>query len=398
MSVLDVPGGQLFFEVDGHGPLLVLIPGAAGTGEVFGPLAHHLSPEWTVLRYDRRGFSRSTWVQAPVDGSRLRTEADDVRRLIGQVAAAGPAVVLGVSSGALVALAAATTAPEVVEVTVAFEPPAFRLLPDGGDWVRFLTDVHALYRDRGAEPALEVFRERAFPAGDRQLMAHAPRQPANTAFWFEHELRQYPALELDLPALTAVRGRIVPAVGAEGAGYPCHEATLELGRRLRREVAVLPGGHLGFIARPREFALALTAALHPVLDPAAGEPGRRVGVAAEASVEVVDPVRYLDQLCRHAEHLRGRSGSLPAHTHPDARADGPVVRAVERSGTSATLVLDRGRCVLRADDGVLSVRVEAADDAGLRRIQAVIGADLARFGAREAVEVNWRRPGQRSAG
>ena len=60
MSTLKVPGAQLSYEVTGSGPLLILIPGAAGVGEVFRQVAHHLSAQHQVVTYDRRGFSRSS--------------------------------------------------------------------------------------------------------------------------------------------------------------------------------------------------------------------------------------------------------------------------------------------------------------------------------------------------
>ena len=59
MSTLKVPGAQLSYEVEGSGPLLILIPGAAGVGEVFHQVARELSAHHHVVTYDRRGFSRS---------------------------------------------------------------------------------------------------------------------------------------------------------------------------------------------------------------------------------------------------------------------------------------------------------------------------------------------------
>jgi len=59
MSTLKVPGAQLYYEVIGDGPLLIMIPGAAGTGEVFGSLVEPLAERYQVITYDRRGFSRS---------------------------------------------------------------------------------------------------------------------------------------------------------------------------------------------------------------------------------------------------------------------------------------------------------------------------------------------------
>ena len=118
----------------------------------------------------------------------------------------------------------------------------------------FFTEVYDLYRRSGIEPAMKRFRQRTFPASDQQVMSHAPRNEANAAYWFEHELRQYPAVDLDLNALTAHADRIVPAVGREGAGYPAHDVTIELAKKLGRDMLELPGGHVGCLAHPAEFA------------------------------------------------------------------------------------------------------------------------------------------------
>lgn len=59
-----------------------MIPGASGAADPFHMTAEHLSAQFTVVLYDRRGFSRSV-LDGPQDyGRRLATDADDVRRLI----------------------------------------------------------------------------------------------------------------------------------------------------------------------------------------------------------------------------------------------------------------------------------------------------------------------------
>jgi hypothetical protein len=77
--------------------------------------------------------------------------------------------------------------------------------------------------------------------------------PANLAYWFEHELRQYPATSLDLDRLRTTAEWIFPAAGRDSHGYPCREATVELGKRLGQQVIDLPGGHIGCITQPAEF-------------------------------------------------------------------------------------------------------------------------------------------------
>jgi len=129
MSTLTVPGAQLYFEVIGDGPLLIMIPGAAGTGEVFRPLIGPLAEQYQVVTYDRRGFSRSE-LDGPQDyDHRLDTDADDVRRLIEELTDK-PAIVFGNSSGAIVALEVLIRYPERVDTVVAYEPPVVNLLPD----------------------------------------------------------------------------------------------------------------------------------------------------------------------------------------------------------------------------------------------------------------------------
>jgi hypothetical protein len=49
MSTLKVPGARLSYEVSGSGPLMILVPGAAGVGEVFLPLARLLSVQYQVV-------------------------------------------------------------------------------------------------------------------------------------------------------------------------------------------------------------------------------------------------------------------------------------------------------------------------------------------------------------
>jgi acetyltransferase/esterase len=260
MSYLDVPGARLYYEVHGSGPTMVMIPGAGGAGAVFAMVAEHLAPRYSVVRYDRRGFSRSQ-LDGPQDyDHRLATDADDVRRLVAHVSDA-PATVFGSSSGAIVALTVLANHPTMVSVAVPHEPPAVRLLPDGQEWLDFWRGVYDLYREQGVEPAMALFRTRTFAESDVRTMAHAPRNPANATYWFEHELRQYPSVELDLTSLQAHAGRILLAAGRDSVGHPCREVAVALADKLGRAVVDLPGGHTGFVSAPAEFAHELLTAI-----------------------------------------------------------------------------------------------------------------------------------------
>jgi pimeloyl-ACP methyl ester carboxylesterase len=244
-----------------------MIPGASGTAEAFRRVAEHLRRSCAVLVYDRRGFSRSLLDGARGDDDRrLESDADDVRHLVDHVGGE-PAIVFGASSGAIVGLDVLARHPAVVRTLVPFEPPAVRLLPDGERWAAFFAGVYDTYRRSGIGPALDRFREETFPRVDRLAMArameHGDREQAlsNARHWFEQELRQYPAVGLDLDVLAANEERLVLAAGRESRGYPAHRVSVELGRRLGLPVIELPGGHLGCVTHPAEFAGELARAL-----------------------------------------------------------------------------------------------------------------------------------------
>lgn len=50
---------QLNVTVQGGGPLLILVPGANGTGDIFADTATTLQQHFTVVTYDRRGYGQS---------------------------------------------------------------------------------------------------------------------------------------------------------------------------------------------------------------------------------------------------------------------------------------------------------------------------------------------------
>jgi hypothetical protein len=90
----------------------------------------------------------------------------------------------------------------------------------------------------------------------------------------------------------------------------------------------------------------------------------------------------------------GAAGYRLGHRPPSHAGGGvpPEVRRVECSGTEGTVSLNWGQWTMRAFPGLLAVRAEAADEESLRRIQDLLTARLQKFGRREHLTVNWRRP------
>ena len=111
-------GTAIAYERTGSGPALILVDGALCC-RAFGPspqLASLLAPHFTVITYDRRGRGQSGDAP-PYSPAR---EVDDLTALI--EAAGGSASLLGLSSGAALALEAAASGIRIDKV-IAYEPP-----------------------------------------------------------------------------------------------------------------------------------------------------------------------------------------------------------------------------------------------------------------------------------
>jgi pimeloyl-ACP methyl ester carboxylesterase len=111
-------GTSIAYNTSGSGPAVIVVDGAL-CSRAFGPsakLAPLLATRFTVVTYDRRGRGESTDA-LPYSPAR---EVDDIAALIGAVG--GSASLLGLSSGAALALEAAASGLPITGVA-AYEPP-----------------------------------------------------------------------------------------------------------------------------------------------------------------------------------------------------------------------------------------------------------------------------------
>jgi len=266
-----VPGARLRTEIRGAGPLLLLIVGGNGDPAVFSGLAGRLADEFTVVSYARRGFAGSP-VDGPVDDAeRIATDVADAAALIARHGGGPPAAVFGTSSGAIVALDLVARHPELVRAAVIHEPPILELLDDPGVWAERLAGVYATYTSAAMAQFGQVVglgRPSGPPPGggagndagnDAEIAAMRARAEGNMTFWMEHEFRQYPAYHPDFDVLGAVAEKITPSGGASSRekGSMPYLPVMGLARRLHRDIAEFPGGHLGYAEHPGEFAARL---------------------------------------------------------------------------------------------------------------------------------------------
>ena len=111
-------------------------------------------------------------------------------------------------------------------------------------------------------------------------------------------------------------------------------------------------------------------------------------VTAEALIATDRPERYLVQLCQHAGRMHGPRAHRPAgHRGGDGE-----VRHAEWTEDYGVIRTSWGDCTLRRAPGALTLRVQAADEDNLRRLQDLIAGRLERFGRRDRLTVTWQRP------
>jgi pimeloyl-ACP methyl ester carboxylesterase len=267
-STLKVPGATIYYEKQGSGPMLLIIPGGPQDAGVFAELSGHLADRYTVVAYDPRGNSRSTFDGA-IEELSLDVQADDAAALIAALGN-GPAYVFGTSGGAQIGLNLATRHPERVRTLVAHEPPAIMLLDDPSEALAADKDLYDTYRREGVDAAMAKFfslnalddgaeqgeapPEFEMPPEDAETFA---RVSGNFEYWLAHGMMPLSLYRPDVEALRAGKPRVVVGLGEQSAGQPIYDMGMAVAEKLGSKAFALPGDHMGFGPHADAFAEAL---------------------------------------------------------------------------------------------------------------------------------------------
>jgi pimeloyl-ACP methyl ester carboxylesterase len=251
----------LYVETAGSGPPIVFIPGYGGDAVLFLNLADELSGDYTVIRFDRRGNSRSRrgWLKVS-----LAEQAADVARLL-DVLGHERAFVVGSSNGCSVALTFMLGHRDRLLHGVLHEPFWSASFVDDPDEMRRsgelgtrtiqlrrekdCGELEARLRYLGGDELVEWFT-----AESRKRMG----ENAETGAIERAVFSQWEPTEdewgriAELP-LTLLKGRDSLAIFGQSV------ARFE--RRLGLQAIEVPGGHGGFVDHAPEVAVAVRAAL-----------------------------------------------------------------------------------------------------------------------------------------
>jgi pimeloyl-ACP methyl ester carboxylesterase len=138
MPTKRLNGVELYYEMEGDGPPLVLVHGNWGDHSTWQYVVPHLVDSFTVVTYDRRGHTQSE--RPPGVAPRVEHE-NDLAALI-EFVELGPVHLAGNSFGVLVSLGLAARRPELVRSVAGHEPPATKDAAEG-ELARVIEDVSA---------------------------------------------------------------------------------------------------------------------------------------------------------------------------------------------------------------------------------------------------------------
>jgi pimeloyl-ACP methyl ester carboxylesterase len=153
---------DLYFEEAGEGVPILLIPPSGSTASTWGAAADELARIGRVIAYDRRGYARSGGEPPHSMPAHTADAAALLERL--QVP---PAVVVGTSAGAGIAIDLAVRRPDLVRAVVAHEFPwrVSRHLPTGPQVAAVAKIAWLAVRGRHGEAA-EVLMRAAYAYRD----------------------------------------------------------------------------------------------------------------------------------------------------------------------------------------------------------------------------------------
>jgi pimeloyl-ACP methyl ester carboxylesterase len=267
-GIIKVNGAQLYHQVRGSGPALLMIHGTGADSGCYDKVAARLASDFTVVTYDRRGWSRSRrpvgWKQTSIE-----EQADDAAWLL-KATGTAPALVFGSSSAGLTALDLVLRHPEVVRGAVLHESSTFTWLPQ--DFVqREFAEMNALIgpavASGGPRAGHQAFLTALAGADGLDSVADPEtleRWLSNAQFMFEYE---FPSMLLgyqpDPAAIASIKLPVRVMRAAES--QPINVAASEwLAAQLKTEVLIAPGAHIAYGSRPSEFADALRGALKEI--------------------------------------------------------------------------------------------------------------------------------------
>lgn len=256
VSTGRVKGTQLYYEVTGGGPPLVLVHSGGFDRRLWDEQFFTFADRYTVIRYDVRGHGESPPPTKPY------SDAEDLYSLL-QWLQLEKAHLVGLSLGGSIVIDFALAHPQMVDTLILVAPDvngyAFSAEFNQG-FIRLITSIE---QDDGA-PAGDLWLQSSIlaPAMENPTVTHKLRPIAreNSRCWLINPLFRRDSFvsppatqrlaEIHAPALLIVGDRHIPDVLNEAR-------LLESGVAGIKKVVIPGAGHIVNVEKPEEFNRAL---------------------------------------------------------------------------------------------------------------------------------------------
>lgn len=252
-------GRRLFCRVEGDGPPVIFLHGAIVDADFFSGVSAQLRDSWRVISYDRRGYSRSEGA----DRFGIREQANDAADLLSALTRE-PAVVVGCSLGATIAMRLAADYPSLVSGLILHEPP-LQFLPGtkSREEADELGAIRALAGQGDCRQALLRFLMSTARQADARSQPYSPEKldqhMRNGMLFMERELSELFYADRESCGLPRLIGRNHTCClrgDSSGEHYAARAASV-LAKQIGCPLVYVPGGHNAARDLPVEFAAAI---------------------------------------------------------------------------------------------------------------------------------------------
>jgi len=254
---LSIDGVSFRYQISGDGAPVVLIHGWGNSLESWHYLFPELADEYTVVRYDRRGFGKSGGIPD------LSLDPIDLKNLMNSLNIEKP-VVIGHSQGAESALRFALAFPELLGKLVLFgcsAPEGFGLAWNGPDALP--ANLAQIAREEGLDSMRTLFR--GHPIG-KGAVAGSEGLEIMRSMFYSYDARDLlnttPSVNATPPAdISRLSEIAVPTLVITGElempYFKIVADALAYGIKNAERVVVAGGGHSVHLQQPAQFNYAL---------------------------------------------------------------------------------------------------------------------------------------------